>query len=228
MAGFTGFPPESAAFLSGIGANNEKAWFEANRGLYEAGYVAPATAFVSALGPRLGTVSPEVHYEPRINGSVMRINRDVRFSKDKRPYKSHLDMMFWHGDKRGFDQPGFWFRFTPESVYCGVGMHRFDREALARFRESVVHPRSGRALVETVARVRAAGPYEIGERTRSQPPRGFATEPDRADYLLFEGLTASIELPPGAAATADLVDLAFTHYKAMWPVGEWLMAEVAG
>ena len=97
MHAFSGFPRETARFLADLAKNNEKAWFDAHRGDYDQFYVAPALAFVAAIGPRLQKISPTVAFEPRINGSLFRINRDVRFSKDKRPYKDHIDLWFWHG-----------------------------------------------------------------------------------------------------------------------------------
>jgi uncharacterized protein (TIGR02453 family) len=101
MSMFGGFPKGTAKFLRGLSKNNEKAWFEAHRGDYQTGYVEPALAFVEAIGPRLQKISPSISFEPKINGSLFRINRDVRFAKDKRPYKDHIDLWFWHGDKRG-------------------------------------------------------------------------------------------------------------------------------
>src|SRR4051812_26183724 len=94
---FAGFPKQTFAFLAGIHAHNEKAWFDEHRDLYEAGYVVPARAFVEALGAKLKTISPGVQYEAKVNRSMHRINRDIRFSKDKRPYKEHLNLWFWHG-----------------------------------------------------------------------------------------------------------------------------------
>jgi uncharacterized protein (TIGR02453 family) len=94
-SGFSGFPKATITFLSGLSETNTKEWFEGNRDVYEAGYVEPARRFVESMGPRLKQVSPGVKYEPKINGSISRINRDVRFSKDKRPYKDHLDIWFW-------------------------------------------------------------------------------------------------------------------------------------
>ena len=123
---FSAFPDETLQFLNGLAHNNTKEWFEANRALYEAGYVAPARAFVEALGPRLKQISPAVKYEPKINGSIARINRDVRFSRDKSPYKTHLDLWFWHGEKRGWDRPGFFMRITPNRLFLGSGMHQFE------------------------------------------------------------------------------------------------------
>lgn len=225
MSTFPGFPAETFAFLEGIAAHNEKAWFDANRGLYEAGYVEPAKALVAALGPRLREISPQVQFEPRVNGSIARINRDIRFSRDKRPYKDHLDLWFWHGDKRGWDRPGFWFRLTPLTVHLGSGMHGFDKALLESFRNAVVHPRSGKALLAAVRQVEAKG-YEVGGRSRKQAPRGYETDADRAEYLLFEGLHAGTQMPAAAAREAGFVARIFEHFAATWPIGRWLVEEV--
>lgn len=223
---FAGFPPESLAFLTGIAAHNEKAWFDENRALYEAGYVAPARAFVDAMGPKLMTIDPDVKYESKVNGSMSRINRDIRFSKDKRPYKEHLGVWFWHGERRRWDVPGFWFELTPKAVQLGVGLYMMQGEQLDSYRQSVIHPRSGKALLAAVEAVKAAGKYEIGGKNRKLMPRGFSTDEDRAEYLLHEGLHASISLPVAAASKASLVDLCLKHYKALWPINRWLLAEV--
>src|SRR4051794_16379155 len=212
---FNGFPKETFAFLQGIAAHNEKAWFEEHRELYETGYVAPARAFVETLGPRLRAISPTVQFEPKVNGSLGRINRDIRFSKDKRPYKDHLDLWFWHGDRKGWDTPGFWFRLTPKEVYLGVGMHGLQKEQLEAFRNSVVHPRSGKALLAAVAAVEKAG-YKVGEETRKIPPRGFETDADRAEYLLYESLTAGTTLAARAALKADFANVCFEHFNKTW------------
>ena len=222
------FPKESFAFLKGIKAHNDKSWFEANRALYEAGYAAAGRAFVEAMGPRLRKISPNVQFEPKINGSLTRINRDIRFSKDKRPYKDHLDLFFWHGERRSWDSPGFWFRLTPDAVWVGVGMYGFMPEQLESFRQSVIHPRSGKALLAAVAAVKKKGAYEIGGKSRKIPPRGFTADPDRAEYLLHEGLSASIQMPAAAALEADFDELCLAHYRNCWPIGKWLLAEVGG
>ncbi|HVX74010.1 MAG TPA: DUF2461 domain-containing protein [Devosia sp.] len=226
--GFAGFSTDTLSFLDGIAAHNDKAWFDAHRDLYEAGYVAPARALVEALGPELRKVSPTVQFAPRVNGSLQRINRDVRFSKDKRPYKEHLNLWFWHGERKGWDTPGFWFSLGREGLHLGVGMHSFGKDQLDSFRQSVIHPRSGRALLAAVARVGKAGDYELGGRTRKLPPRGFSTEPDRADYLLHDGLYTSLRLPPETATDPGLVTLLAAHYRKMWPLGQWLLEEVSG
>lgn len=221
----TGFPKETFAFLEGISAHNEKAWFEANRKLYEAGYVEAGKAFVEALGPKLAALSPGLKFEPRINGSIARVNRDIRFSKDKRPYKDHLDLWFWHGDKRSWEQPGFWFSLTPKAVYCGSGLYMFQGERLDAYRQSVIHPRSGKALAAMVAGLAAKG-YAVEGKSRKRLPAGFETDPDRVEFLLYEGLYATVEMPIAAAAKPGFSDLVFTHLEATKPVNDWLLAEV--
>ena len=223
---FDHFPEETRQFLLGIAANNEKAWFDENRALYDAVYVGAAKQFVEIMAPRLREISPDVHAEPRINGSIMRINRDVRFSKDKRPYKSNLGIWFWHGEKRSLVNPGFYVSIAPDQVFIGCGMYQFDKETLDSFRHAIVLPRSGKALVEAVATVRAAGDYEIGQKTRKRPPRGFETDAERADFLLFEGLTGSITLPGNAAFQPGFAKACLTHCAATWPIGRWLLAEL--
>ena len=224
---FTGFPRQTFEFLKGIAAHNDKTWFDAHRDLYDAGYIAPARAFVEALGPELRKISAGVTFEPKVNGSLQRINRDIRFTKDKRPYKEHLNLWFWHGDNKGWDTPGFWFSLGRDEVHLGVGMYGFDKEQLESFRQSVIHPRSGKALLAAVAKVKRAGDYTVGGKTRKLMPRGFEADADRAEYLLYEGLYTSFSLPAETAAGTDFAKVAAGHFKKMWPVGEWLLAEVA-
>lgn len=220
------FPPETLTFLSGISAHNEKAWFEDNRALYEAGYVEPGRAFVEAVGPRLRQISPDVQFAAKINGSVSRVNRDVRFSKDKRPYKNHLGLWFWHGDKKSWSSPGFYFHVSADEVFIATGKYGFDKDGLESFRSSIVLNRSGKALVEAVGKVRAAGDYAIGEKTRKLMPKGFDAPSERAEFLLYDGLTASIRLPASMALEPGFSDRCVEHFAATWPIGQWLLTEL--
>lgn len=227
MPGFS-FPAETFAFLDGIAAHNEKTWFDANRTLYDKGYVEAGKAFVTEMGPRLGAISPTVQFDPKVNGSIGRVNRDIRFSKDKRPYKTHLGLWFWHGDKKGWEKPGFWFSLEGQSIRLGAGMYGFQKEMLDEFRQSIIHPRSGKALLAAVDAVKSKGPYEIGGKTRKLLPKGFTTDPDRIDYLLYEGLYTSIELPIATAREPGFIDACLTHYANCWPIAKWLIDEGIG
>jgi uncharacterized protein (TIGR02453 family) len=226
MAGFGGFPTATRQFLAGIAENNSKEWFEANRALYDEGYVGAGRAFVEAVGPELRKVSPEVQFEPRINGSISRVNRDTRFSRDKRPYKDNLDLFFWHVERKGFGYPGFFIRLTAKDVWLGSGMHHFMDEGLTRYRDAVVDERLGKALVAAIEAVEEAGDYMIGSMPRKTVPRGYDKDHPRARYLLWEGLPAMAQMTIEDAMKPDFADRALGHFRNTWPVGQWLMENV--
>jgi uncharacterized protein (TIGR02453 family) len=224
--GFSGFPNGTLDFLRGLAKNNKKAWFEAHREEYETFYVETAKAFVSAIGPRLQKISKTVHYEPRVNGSIFRINRDVRFSKDKTPYKPHLDLWFWEGDDRGWETPGFFFRLEPTKLILGAGMHQFSKEKLERYRKAVVDDRAGRALVKLKNELERDG-CKIGGVARKTVPRGFDPAHPRASFLLHEGLHATFESAvPRTIKTPAFVDECVERYKAAAPISKWLSEHV--
>jgi uncharacterized protein (DUF2461 family) len=120
MTAFAGFPPETIRFLRELRANNRKDWFDAHRDDYEAYWVAPAKAFVVAAGRQLAELVPQIRAEPRVLGSILRVNRDTRFSRDPSPYKDHLDFWFWEGERRQAVS-GFFARLTPEALGVGAG-----------------------------------------------------------------------------------------------------------
>lgn len=224
--GFSAFPEETLHFLAGIAFHNSKEWLEDNRDLYEAGYIGPARRFVESLGPRLKTVAPGMRYEARLNGSISRVNRDVRFSRDKSPYKEHLDLYLWHGDRSRWQQPGLYIRITARTLYLGSGMYRFEGELVDRFRRAVVADASGRRLERTIEKVEEAGRYRVGGKTRKTVPRGYDRHHARAALLLHDGLYAGLELPAAEALTKGFPDRVLAHFQATWPIGAWLLAEV--
>lgn len=220
---FGGFGAPTFRFLREIEKNNDKAWFEAHRDLYEAGYVDAGRAFVSAIGPRLVGLSKSVAFEPRVNGSIFRIHRDVRFSKDKTPYKTHLSLRFWQTAHRGYDTPGFFFRLSARRLILGAGVHAFGKDSLTAYREAVVDARCGKALEKAIAEVAAAGPYEIHGANRKRVPAGYDADHPRAALLLHDGLAVVLDRPvPKEARRPELVDWAVDHYAAMLPVHRWL------
>jgi uncharacterized protein (TIGR02453 family) len=221
---FTGFPRETVRFLAALAKHNDKAWFDAHRGDYEGAFLAPAQAFVKALAPRLEKLDADVHAEPRVNGSIMRINRDVRFAKDKAPYKDHLDLWFWTGERKGWDSSGFFFRITPDRLLLGAGMHRFEPARLARYREAVLEPKRGQELARIAARLRKLG-YEVGTETYKKPPRGVPVDHERTALLRHGGLHAGWEAQhPRELHESAIVELVAKHYAAVAPVHAWLRA----
>lgn len=221
---FTGFPKETFRFLAELERNNEKAWLDAHRDDYQAFYVDPARAFVEAMAPEVRRVSGGLQADARVNKSLFRIQRDTRFSKDKRPYKPHVDLWFWEGPTRSWEAPGLFMRLMPEKLILGAGIHRFGKAQLAAFRRVVDDAKQGPALAKTLSKATAAGPYTIGGATREKVPRGFSSDHPRADLLLHEGLFVELEQRlPKEIHRADFVAWCGAHFRAMAPVHRWLL-----
>ena len=222
--GFTGFPPQTFTFLSDIARNNTREWFAEHRTEYERCYVEPALVFISALGPRLQQFAPGTKFEARVSGSLLRIYRDLRFSADKTPYNTDLDMWFWLGDAKGYDAPGFFFRMDPHRLILGTGMHHFPKDMLDAYRQAVVDPAKGAALSGVMADLKSAG-YDVSGATRKTVPRGFDPRHERAGLLLHEALFAGYEGPvPREAATPGFIDFCASHFKALWPLSRWMVS----
>ena len=226
MSRFDGFPKGTFDFLAELTEHNNREWFTANRARYESYYLAPALAFIEALGPRLvAEVSRDTKYEARVNGSLFRINRDVRFSADKTPYKNHIDMWFWQGERKGWETPGFFMRLEPHQWALGAGMHHLGKDALAAYRAAVIEDRDGEALEAAVAKLAGTG-LEIGGSSRKTVPRGYDASHPRAAFLLHEALFAMHYGPvPAEAHTPGFVEVCLGYFKAASPISAWL-AEV--
>lgn len=222
---FAGFPSETLAFLAGINANNSKDWFTANRPLYDA-TVAASKAFVETVGPQLRKIAPEIQFEPKVGGSLQRPNRDTRFDKGKPPYKEQFDLWFWHGDKKGWDQPGFFLRIAPDNLWIASGMMHILWPQLKTFRAAVLDDRSGAALIAVVDKVNAAGPYQVGYPKRKTVPKGFDADHPRAEYLKYESLWGHLQLPADAALSPGFAEVALTAWRDLAPLTFWLLGEV--
>ncbi|HEX2105124.1 MAG TPA: DUF2461 domain-containing protein [Solirubrobacteraceae bacterium] len=222
---FTGFPPDGLAFLEGLARDNTKAYFDAHRATYETALLEPAKAFVAALGEELhARVSPAIRAEPRVNGSILRINRDTRFSADKTPYKDHLDIWLWEGEGPSRERPGYFVRLRPATVTVGVGMHRFERPLLDAFREAVGAERTGRELEDALARATALPGVAVGGgEAYKRVPRGFDADHPRADLLRHNALYVSGEWDlPAEASDASFAPWVAERLERMAPVARWL------
>jgi uncharacterized protein (TIGR02453 family) len=219
------FPVDTIAFLTDLRSHNDKAWFDSNRGRYEAAYVEPAKAFVEAVAPGLRRLVPAIRAEPKVMGSIFRINRDTRFSNDKRPYKDHLDLWFWEGDRRSAVS-GLYLRISPDGVLVGAGAHGFGKDQLACYRDAVVADRAGRELIDVVDRLDQAG-HQVGGETYTRTPRGYSADGVAARLLRHSALYADVELPAALATDPDLVPTLMRYWDVFAPVHRWLTSKLA-
>jgi uncharacterized protein (TIGR02453 family) len=218
------FPAETLTFLTDLRANNDKAWFDANRARYESVYLEPAKAFVEVIGPGLNDLVPGVHVEPRVGGSIFRINRDIRFSSDKRPYKDHLDFWFWEGERKAAVS-GLFLRVWPDGVIVGAGAHGFDKHQLATYRDAVADDTPGSELAAVVGDLEAAG-HEIGGETYKRVPSGYAANGIAERLLRHSALYVHADLPLKIATTRGFIDTVLDHWRTFLGVHMWLVANV--
>ena len=171
---FSGFSPAALDFLCHLEANNNRDWFEAHKDIYQNEIVAHAPAFVSALGERLKSISPAIEYDARTTGagSMMRIYRDIRFSKDKTPYKTRIAFVFWQGPLKKMENPAFGFQFNANDGELMAGQFGFSKEMLTSYRNAVLDERLGNELLTILRSITQAGAYQIGGETSKRVPTG--------------------------------------------------------
>jgi uncharacterized protein (TIGR02453 family) len=221
---FQGFAPELLTFFDRLAANNRRDWFQAHRDEYEAYFLEPARQLVTELGHLLPRLGPDIVAEPKVHGSILAITRDTRFSTDKTPYKTHLDLWFPQGDGPApqRERPGYFFRLTTQHLILGAGMHAFSAEgALERYRQAVLDPVRGAQLEAAAERV---GIDRVRGCTYKRVPRGLPADHPRADWLRHSGLYAEIDQPlPAELYTPALPEVCFEQFARLEPLQRWLV-----
>jgi uncharacterized protein (TIGR02453 family) len=159
-------------FLRDLSSNNDREWFEANRDRYERDMLEPALEFIEAFAPYLRRISPHfVASTKRSGGSLFRIHRDIRFSKDKTPYKTHLGIQFRHEAAKDAHAPGFYFHIQPGESFAGAGIWHPDNPTLTNIRQAIVDdPRTWKRVAYGK---RFGDNYELAGDSLKRPPRGF-------------------------------------------------------
>ncbi len=133
------FGPELFSFLEDLRANNDRDWFAANKGRYERDLLESSLAFIEDFAPLLEQISPHFRADARPSGgSLFRIYRDTRFSKDKSPYKTNLGIHFRHERAKDAHAPGYYLHIGPGEVFAGGGIWHPGTEGATRIREAIV------------------------------------------------------------------------------------------
>lgn len=167
MGGGSYFTPDMFAFLRALKRRNNREWFLANKARFEASVRDPLLGFIADFGPHLARISPRFVADPRpTGGSMFRIYRDVRFSADKSPYKTHAAAHFFHrASKATGHAPGFYLHLAPGECFVGGGLWHPDTAMLVKIRDEMV---DGPAAWK-----RARRGLKLEGALLSRPPRGF-------------------------------------------------------
>ena len=221
------FPQSTVTFLKKLSRNNTREWFEKNRELYNSDFLEPAVNFIVEMGEKLLTLSPGINAIPKIDKSIFRIHRDVRFSKNKAPYKTNMGLYFWEGPGKKMEGSGYYFHLEPKGFGAGAGMYMFSKEHLKKYRDIVSIPEKGKELDSIVKKIKKKGTYEIGGKKYKKTPRGYDPNSKYADYLLHDGLYTWYDGKDFSELTnKNAVDVIFKKFKDMSPLHDWLVKNI--
>ena len=223
---FPGFRPAAIRFLRSLRRNNRREWFEAHRDLYEDEVRRPFRALVEEMDVRLAGFAPEIIGDPK--RSVFRIHRDVRFSKDKSPYKTNAACWFFHRDagkgvgREAHGGAGFYFQIAPGECLLGAGLWMPPPPSLALIRQRLSEePDEFERMVLSPGfkrRFRALDP----EAMLTRVPRGFAPDDPAARWLRYRSFTAGRMLAERDIASPRLVTLLAGDFERLTPLVRWL------
>lgn len=199
---FRGWPSEALEFYEGLAADNSKTYWTAHKAFYEAQVHEPMGELLAALEPEFGP------------GKIFRPYRDVRFSPDKSPYKTHLGAWL---------EAGGYLQLSADGLAAGCGMYEMAPDQLDRYRRAVADGRTGAELTAVIAAVEHARITVHGHGSLKTAPRGYPKDHPRVDLLRHRGLTTWKQWPAAAwlgtaAAKTRIVDF----LRASRPLREWL------
>jgi uncharacterized protein (TIGR02453 family) len=224
---FEGFPEDALKFLGGLKRNNRREWFNARRARYEESVRRPLAALVEEMDARFARFAPEMTGDPR--RSVFRIHRDVRFSADKSPYKTHAACWYYHRDAGkgvGGGTPhggaGFYFHLEPDASIVAGGLWMPPPDALRRVRQALDdrHAEFAR-VVSAPTLVRKFGALSE-EAMLQRLPRGFASDHPGGRWLRYRSFTVSRALPNEAVLRPDFAAMLERDYRTLLPFVRWL------
>jgi uncharacterized protein (TIGR02453 family) len=229
MHSFSGFPPAAHRFFRSLARHNTRPWFEAHRAEYETLVREPMRALIEEMDDRLARAAPELTGDPR--RSLFRIHRDVRFSRDKSPYKTNAGCWFYHQDAgRGVGQEaesggaGVYIHLDGTGCFVAGGIWMPPRPALNRIRDALAdEPRRFAAIVGAAPFRRRFGALDE-EAMLTRLPRGFAPGHPAERWLRHQSFTVSRPVPAGVTASARLPDALVADVKVMLPFLRWLNA----
>lgn len=219
------FTSQSLRFLRALKRNNRREWFAAHRDDYEAHVRQPMTDIIARLAEDLRGFGPEYVANPKT--SMYRIYRDIRFSENKAPYKTHVAANFPTRGLPKHEGAGLYFHVSVDDVWIGGGMYAPQPPQLHAVREHIAaNSRRLRALVESPAFRRDVGTLE-GERLQ-RVPRGFPKDHEAAEYLKFRQFLAGREFEPVFATSPKFYPGLLAVFKRVAPVTRFLNEPLIG
>jgi len=219
------FTAETLRFFKQLAAHNNKEWFEAHRDDYENNVREPMRDLVEELDVRFARFAPEIGGDPK--RSMFRINRDIRFSKDKSPYKTNAGCWFHHrsasrkvGSEAAEGSAGFYFHLQPGKSFIGAGVWMPPRPQLNKLRSAIAEKPEGFVRMVQSLPKRFGGVSD--ESALKRMPRGYSEDHPAAKWLKYQSFTSGRSLTDAQVTSAKLPALLEREYEAMLPLVRWV------
>jgi len=219
----THFSPATFAFLEELAANNNRDWFAEHKQDYEELVRMPALTFIEAVGEKLSEFAPHFVADPRkMGGSLMRIYRDTRFSKDKSPYKTNIGIQFRHEAGKDVHAPGYYVHISAAECFVGVGIWHPPSDALAKIRTAIIE--KPQAWSETCEADQFSRWFALSGSSLKTAPRGFDKTHPLLNDLKRKDFIGIASLPPGLVEQQDFSAIACDYFTAGAPFMRFLCA----
>jgi uncharacterized protein (TIGR02453 family) len=219
---FEGFPPEGLKFLKQLRKNNNRPWFLKHKPEYESSVRFPMQCLIAALRERMAGTAPEIEFHPK--RSIFRINRDVRFSKNKAPYKTNIAASFdLRGDKSPTETPGLYLGIEPGSIFVGGGLYMPMGDQIKAIRASIAdHPAEFLAVIRQRRFKSEFGGIQ-GEKL-SRAPLGYPPDHPMIEHLRHKQFYVGKVLKEQECLSPKFVNTVVTVFKDTLPLVRWLIA----
>ncbi|MDA7848138.1 DUF2461 domain-containing protein [Sulfurospirillum sp.] len=219
---FNGFSFEGIKFLKKLENNNTKVWFENNRTTWEKYILLPNTNFVQEMGETLQILVPTIHFKSKVSGSLFRIYRDVRFSKDKTPMKNKIGVMFWQGQAHRMQSSCFYIQYNKENYLVASGIRSFKPPLLKAYRKYIKHKKHRESLHVILEDLKAKG-YSITEPKYKRVPAEFDKNEEYVYLTKYASMFVFIEYKlDDIFFTPQIVDKVFKLYQDMFKLQQWV------
>lgn len=220
-ASASSFSPALFTFLRDLKENNDRDWFKANKARYDEAVLEPALAFIEDFEPYLHAISPRFRADARpVGGSLFRIHRDTRFSKDKSPYKTHIGIHFRHELAKSAHAPGFYLHLEPRQTFLGAGIWRPEAEPLTKIRTAIAEDPDG--WMRTTRAKPFADLYGLGGDSLKRAPAGFDPHHPLVDELKRKDFIAMRSLTDKAACSRGFLEETADTFAAAGPLVHFL------
>ena len=218
---FKGFKSTAVGFLQELSENNNRNWFTQNKHRYEEDVLTPAFNYISAMSEPLANISPHFTAIPkRIGGSLMRIYRDTRFSKDKTPYKTNIGIQFRHQLAKDVHSPGYYLHIAPDEIFIGIGTWRPPSDALLKIREYIVkYPKKWFTVCNNKDFQKK---YELTGDKLKTAPRGFPKDHELINDLRWKDFIAVRNLDQSNIQNENFIEESSELFKSATPYMKFL------